>query len=97
MTDYVLLSLFKGVTVFLGTLIALLSYVAFRRFGTRLMLYISIGFGLLTAGSIIEGLLFEVYRMPLDTAHMIESSVTLVGLLVLAYHLKPSKPSRGSG
>ncbi len=89
MTDHLLLSALKGVTVFLGTLIALLGYVAFWRYGSKLMLYISVGFGLLTIGSVVGGILFEILIMPLDEAHAVESLVTLLGLALLAYHLRP--------
>lgn len=90
MTEHYLLSGFKGLIVFLGTIIALLSFVAYRRYGSNLMLYISIGFVLLTLGSVVEGVLFEVFGTPLDQAHLVESLITLTGLLVLAYHLRPS-------
>lgn len=94
MTEHILLSGLKGLIVFLGTTIALLSFVAYRRYGTRLMLYTFAGFLILTLGSVTEGILFEIVHTPLDLAHLIESSITLMGLLVLAYHLRPS---RGGG
>lgn len=94
MTEHLLLSGIKGLIVFLGMTIALLSFVAYRRYRSALMLYIFVGFLMLTAGSVVEGILFEVFGTPLDMAHLVESSITLVGLLVLVYHLRPA---RGGG
>ncbi len=91
MTFHLLLSAAKGAIVLLGSLIALLSYAAFRAHGARLMLYISIGFVLVTLGSVVEGILFEVLGAPLDLAHVVESSTILAGLLVLVYHLRPTR------
>ncbi|MFQ5838137.1 MAG: hypothetical protein ACE5HJ_05075 [Thermoplasmata archaeon] len=94
MTEHLLLSAIKGLAVFLGTVISLFGYVAFRRYGSKLMLYISVGFALITLGTVTEGILFEFVRTPLDVAHFVESSIVLVGLLVLAYHLRPTKRGR---
>lgn len=87
MVEHLLLSAFRGAAVFLGTLIAFLGFLVFRRYRSRLMLYISVGFGILTLGAVLEGILFEVFALPLDQAHLVESSVTLAALLTLAYSL----------
>lgn len=95
MTYHLLLVLIKIVIVVLGSLIAALAYVAYREHGSRLMLFISIGFGLITLGSVIEGVLFEFLAAPLDLAHVVESAIILAGLLVLVYYLQPIRGGRG--
>ncbi len=87
MVEHLILSAFRGATALLGALITVLSYLVFRRHRTRLMLYISIGFGILTLGAVLEGVLFEAFAIPLDQAHLVESSVTLAALMTFAYFL----------
>ncbi len=87
MVEHLILSALRGAAVFLGTLIAFLGYLVFRRYRSRLMLYISVAFGILTLAAVLEGILFEVFAFPLDQAHLVESSVTLVALLTLVYRL----------
>ncbi len=89
--ELLLLRVLQGVGVILGGLIAGLSYVAYRRHGAGLMIFIAFGFGLLTVGLLIEGLLFELFAISLDMAHLVESTVTLAGLMVLAYYLMPRR------
>ncbi len=89
MSFHLFLGALKGVIVLLGSMIALLSYLAYRSQKASLMLYIAIGFGLLTLGSVIEGILFEILGAPLDHAHVVESATVLVGFLVLTYRLRP--------
>ncbi len=94
MVDLTLLRALQGSGVVLGSLIGALSYVAFRKHRSTLMLYIAVGFLLLTLALLIEGILFELLGTSLDVAHLVESTVTLVGLMLLAYHLMPG---RGDG
>ncbi len=94
MVDLTLLRALQGIGVVLGALIGALSYVAFRKHRATLMLYIAVGFLLLTLALLIEGILFELLRTSLEVAHLVESTVTLAGLMLLAYHLMPG---RGGG
>ncbi len=87
MVEHLLLGTLRGVAAFTGTLITLLSYTANRRHQSRLMLHVSIGFGILTAGIVLEGIMFELFDVSLDAAHLYESTITLAALLLLAYHL----------
>ncbi len=87
MVEHLLLGTLRGAAAFIGTLITLLSYTSNRRYQSRLMLHVSIGFGILTTGIVLEGIMFEFLNVSLDVAHLYESSITLIALLVLAYHL----------
>lgn len=91
MTLHLLLVALRGVVVLVGTFIALLSYVAYRTQGARSMLYIAVGFVFLTLGSVMEGVLLQIFHTSLDVAHLVESATTLVGLLFLVYHLGPRR------
>jgi hypothetical protein len=79
----------KVTVLLLGTAIALLSYLAYRRNGGPVMLALSAGFALIALGSFLEGFLFEVLRWDLATVHLIESAFVLAGLVTLAVVLRP--------
>ncbi len=54
-------------------------------------LLLSAGFGLIATGALVEGLLFEVFRMSLLDVHTVEAGFTVAGLLsvliaILASH-----------
>lgn len=81
----------KVVLLLLGSSIAFVALLAYRRTGARLMGYLSVGFGMIALGSFLEGVLFEFLRWDLLTVHMLESVFVLSGLLVLAIVLRPRR------
>ncbi|MFQ5908254.1 MAG: hypothetical protein ACE5JE_05455 [Thermoplasmata archaeon] len=89
MVDHPFLVAAKVTVLLLGTAIALLSYLAYRRNGGAIMLALSVGFGLIALGSFIEGLLFELLSWDLATVHLVESAFVLAGLATLAIVLRP--------
>ncbi len=87
MAEHWVLSALRGAAVVLGFAVAFLSYLAYRRYGSKLLLSLTLGFGILALGAVVEGLLFEVFAFPLDQAHLLESTITLAALLTLALRL----------
>jgi hypothetical protein len=86
--------LLVGAKVFLlllGSSIALVALMAYRRTGARLMAFLSVGFALLAVGSFVEGLLFEFLGWDLLTVHLLESIFVLAGLSVLVVALRPGR------
>lgn len=79
----------KVTVLILGTAIAVLSYLAYRRNGGSLMLFLSAGFAFIALGSFVEGLLFEIFRWDLTTVHLVESVFVLAGLVTIAILLRP--------
>ncbi len=79
----------KVTVLLLGTSIALLSYLAYRRNGGSLMMALSVGFALIAIGTFLEGLLFELLGWDLATVHLVESAFVLGGLVTLAIVLRP--------
>ncbi len=94
MVEHLLLVTVKSVVLLLGSAIALLAFLAYRRTGERLMLFLFIGFLFVAAGSFAEGLLFEVLALDLATVHIVESVFVLAGLGTLALLLRPRGPPR---
>ena len=55
-----LIRILKTLIVVMGIYISKASYDAFRRQKNKAMLFLSTGFGLITIGSLLEGVLFEL-------------------------------------
>lgn len=86
--------LYVPVVAFLNTVAAVLGgYIlfrtlgAYRRFGSRPMLYLSIAIGLLTLGFILEGFLYEFVKLPLVESQAGKTIVNLAAFSVLIYSL----------
>lgn len=89
--EQVLLVTAKIIVLLLGTAITTIALLAHRRSKERLMLYLGFGFGLLAFGSFVEGVMFELLRSDLLTAHMVESIFVLAGLVTIAALLRPRR------
>jgi len=87
--EHVFLAAAKVVVLLLGTAIAALAWLAYRRSGERLMLGLAVGFVLVAVGSFLEGFLFEILSWDLVTVHLIESVFVLAGLGTIAFLLRP--------
>lgn len=59
------------------------SYRAYRRKRTAYLRNASLGFGFITFGVLVEGLLFEVTALTLTQVHLVESLALVCGLGVL--------------
>src|SRR3990172_9638551 len=90
--DHLFLAITKTAVLVLGTAIAGLAVLAYRRTRDRSMLYLGAGFAFIAFGSFIEGLLFESLDWNLVTVHIVESGFVLAGLATLAGTLPPTKP-----
>lgn len=77
----------KFVTMVLGFLIAYQAYRGYRRNNSRPMLYVAIGFGFVSFGAVIEGVLFDVVGLTLSGAATIAMSIVAVGMLIILYAL----------
>lgn len=77
----------KVTIVILGALIVYLSGRAFLRNGSRSMLFLAIGFALITIGSVLAGVLFEFLGYTLLEVVTIEASVMLAGFISIIYSI----------
>ena len=89
--DLLLTSLAKGVVLVLGAFIVYLAYKGYRRNAARPLLYASLGFALLTAGTVVEGLLSEVIHLPLLQAVGAGTIGTILGFIVIIYSIYAMK------
>lgn len=77
----------KLVTMVLGFLIAYQAYRGYRRNHSRPMLYVAIGFVLISFGAVIEGLLFDVVGLTLSDSGTVATIIVAIGMLSVLYAL----------
>ncbi len=88
MTDVsVAIVVLKTLTLALGGLITYQAYRAFRRTGSPALRSLTVGFGLVTLGSLLAGLVDQIVRLPTDVALVVESLLAAVGFAVILYSL----------
>jgi hypothetical protein len=63
-----------------GVATTLISFRAYRRQTTRYLRDATIGFGFITLGVLVEGLLYQLTALTLTQVHIAESVALLVGL-----------------
>jgi hypothetical protein len=76
------------IVLVLGALITFYSFKAYRRTRTRYLRDASVGFGIITIGVFIEGVLFEFGGFDLALVHVIESIAIGIGFIVLLISLR---------
>lgn len=81
----------KLVTMVLGIAIAYQAYRGYRRNHTLPMLYVALGFLLVSVGAILDGVLFDVAGLSLVDAGTIQTGIVAVGMLTILYALYGGK------
>ena len=77
----------KVAALFLGAFIVYLAYRGYRRNRSRPLLYVAIGFALITAGTIAEGLLYVLLGSALLAAIATGTVVTVLGFIAILYSI----------
>ncbi|MFB6071627.1 MAG: hypothetical protein ABEJ88_01520 [Halobacterium sp.] len=77
----------KLVTVGLGALVAYQAYRGYRVHGSEPMLYVAVGFLVISVGAVIEGVLYEVVGLTIFMAGAVQTTVVAVGMLIILYSL----------
>jgi hypothetical protein len=78
---------FKTLTLLLGGLVTSLAYRAYRKTGATGLGLLALGFGVVTLGALVAGLLDQALRVDASVALTVESALTAVGFAVIAYSL----------
>jgi hypothetical protein len=87
-TTTAILLVVRTLVLALGILITYYSFEAYRRTGAYYMRNAAIGFGIITLGVFIEGVLFEFGGLDLALVHIIESVAIGLGFVVLLISLR---------
>lgn len=71
----------------LGAFIVYLAYKGYRRNKSQPLLYVALGFALITAGTILEGVLFVLFQIDLRAALAAGTVLTVIGFLSIVYSI----------
>jgi uncharacterized membrane protein (DUF441 family) len=82
-----LATLARVAALVLGAFIVYLAYKGYRRNKSQPLLYVALGFGLITAGTILEGTLFVIFQIDLRAALAAGTVLTVTGFLSIVYSI----------
>lgn len=85
MQDIAFLRFLKLIIVLLGTVLVYLGFKGYRRTRSKDMVFLSLGFALITAGSVAAGILFEFLGFQLVDVSIVEAIMVIVGFGSLIY------------
>jgi uncharacterized membrane protein (DUF441 family) len=77
----------KIVALVLGTFIVYLAYKGYKRNANKPLLYAATGFGLITAGTLAEGILYVLFGTELLSAIAAGTTITILGFAVIIYSI----------
>lgn len=81
------LAVVKTLVLVVGSVITYFAFKAYRRTRQRALGYLAGGFGLVTLGLVLAGMLYELLEVQLAMGILLESLLVLAGFLVIAYSL----------
>jgi hypothetical protein len=77
----------KVVALILGAFIVYIAYKGYKRNSSKPLLYVAIGFALITAGTIVEGVLYVMLGSELLNAIATGTAVTILGFAAIIYSI----------
>jgi hypothetical protein len=81
----------KVIALALGAFIVYLAYMGYRRNASKPLLYVALGFALITAGTVTEGILYVLLRTDLLAATASGTIFTIVGFIAIIYSIYSTK------
>lgn len=78
---------FKTLSLVLGGLTTYLAFKAYRKTRSRSLGALSLGFGIITAGTFLAGVVDQVFDAGFRTGQLVESVLVAAGFLVIVYSL----------
>ncbi|WP_458208659.1 DUF7521 family protein [Haladaptatus sp. NG-SE-30] len=82
----------KIVVVILGFLIAFQSYRAYKRYDSRPMFLLAVGFFTISIGAVIEGVLYDIVKFSIFYAGMVQSIIVAIGICLVLYSIYYQAP-----
>ena len=77
----------KAIALLLGAFIVYLAYRGYRRNNSKPLRFVALGFSLITTGTVLEGLFYEILGQELLAAIAVGTAVTVVGFLTIIYSI----------
>ncbi len=87
MLNIIFLRVVKIVIVVLGTILVYLAAKGYGRTKSKAMVFLSLGFALVTIGSVLAGVLFEFLGFELIDVSIIESIMIILGFGCVIYSI----------
>lgn len=89
MTSHVptLVITFKTITLILGGIITYLAFKAYRRTRIAGLQFLTVGFGVVTFGALLAGIIDLVLQVSRPMALIVQSALTMLGFLIITYSL----------
>jgi uncharacterized membrane protein (DUF441 family) len=82
-----LASIMRLVALVLGAFIVYLAFRGYRRNVSKPLLYVALGFALITAGTLLEGVMFVILGSDILAAIAAEGVLTVTGFLAILYSI----------
>ncbi|MEF8813676.1 MAG: hypothetical protein V5A55_07645 [Halovenus sp.] len=82
-----LIVVLKTITLLLGGVITLFAYRAYNRTGARSLGFLSLGFAVITLGTLLAGIADQLLQADLQVGLLIESALITVGFAIIVYSL----------
>ena len=83
--ELLLLRILKILVVILGSILIYLSSKSYRKTKEKNMLFLAIGFAIMTIGSVLAGLSFELLGLSLRQVSIVETIMIVIGFIMLLY------------
>ena len=80
-------SIMRVIALFLGAFIVYLAYRGYRRNASKPLLYVALGFAFITAGTLLEGIMFVVLGSDILTAIAVGGVLTVIGFVAIIYSI----------
>lgn len=77
----------KFLTMAIGFLVAFAAFRAYKRYSSRPLLYVAIGFILISLGEGFEGFLFDFTELTLYQASIVHSVLMVIGMILILYSI----------
>jgi hypothetical protein len=77
----------KALTLVLGGSITVFSYRAYQRTGSSALWALTLGFGVVTIGVLLAGIVDQIFPVARNIALVVESLFTTAGFAILLYSL----------
>jgi len=77
----------KTITLILGGAITYLAHKAYRRTGARPLRFLSIGFGFVTLGTLLAGVIDQLLNLGFQLGQLVETALVTIGFAVIVYSL----------
>lgn len=84
---HVALLLAKAVVVVTGLVIAYHGYKGYRRNDSRPMLFLAVGLGFVSIGSVCESVFYDVIGLSMFVSGMTQTAIVAIGMISILYAL----------